>query len=267
VFHLAANITTADELGLSREVQALCHAADGLVVIAGPRGNGKSSLLAAFVDLINRTRADHIITIESRVRTLHERRHSLISQREVDGDGEAVARAARAALREGPDVLVIDDVRSPEAIAVALDAARAGRLVLASIPASNTTIAVQRLIDAFAVDRRPQVRALLAGALRGVVAQVLVTAKSGGRTGAREVLLSSPAVEKLILDAATAQMPIAIESGRRMGMRTLTDALVALVRDETIAVAEAARHAPDRAALMALLRHEGIDVTELERRA
>jgi twitching motility protein PilT len=267
VFHLAANITSADELGLSREVQALCREADGLVVIAGPRGSGKSSLLGAFVDLINRTRADHVITIESRVRTLHERRHALISQREVDGDGDAVARAVRAALREGPDVLVVDDVRSPEAIAVALDAARAGRLVFASIPAPNSTVAIQRLIDAFAVDRRPQVRALLAGALRAVISQVLVQKKAGGRVGAREVLLSSQAVEKLILDGATAQVPIAIESGRRRGMRTQTDALVALVRDGIVTVGEASRHAPDPGNLMAALQHEGIDVSELERRA
>jgi twitching motility protein PilT len=267
LFHLAANITAADELGLSREVQALSAEADGLVVIAGPRASGKSSLLGAFVDLVNRTRADHVITIEARVRTLHERRYALISQREVDGDGDAVARAVRAALREGPDVLVVDDVRSPEAIAVALDAARAGRLVFASIPAPSAAAAVQRLIDAFAVDRRPQIRALLAGALRGVMAQVLVHNKAGGRTAAREVLLSSPAVEKLILDGATAQLPIAIESGRRMGMRTLTDALVALVRDGVVDPAEAVRHASHRGTLLAALQHEGIDVSELERRA
>jgi twitching motility protein PilT len=265
VLHLAANVSSADELSLSREVQALCHEADGLVVVAGPRASGKSTLLHAFIDRINRSRADHVITIESRLRTLHERRHSLISQREVDGDGETVARAARAALREGPDVLVVDDVRSPEAIAVALDAARAGRLVFVSMPAPNATAALERLTDAFAVDRRPQVRALLSGALRAVISQVLVHKIAGGRTAAREVLLSSPAVSKLILDGAIAQMPIAIQSGRRLGMRTMTDALVSLVRDGVIDAAEAGRNAPDRRILIAALQQEGIDVSELER--
>lgn len=112
-----------------------------------------------------------------------------------------------------------------------------------------------------------QVRALLAGALRAVISQVLVQSKAGGRVAAREVLLNSQAVEKLILDGATAQVPIAIESGRRMGMRTQTDALVALVRDGVVSVGEASHHAPDRGSLIAALQHEGIDVSELERRA
>jgi twitching motility protein PilT len=265
VFHLAANISSADELGLSREVQALCNEPDGLVIVAGSRASGKSTLLAAFVDRINRSRADHIITIESRVRTLHERRHSLISQREVDGDGLAIARAARAALREGPDVLVIDDARAPETIAVAIDAARAGRLVFASLPAPSTSAAIERLTDAFAVDRRPQVRALLSGALRAVISQVLVHKTAGGRVAAREVLLSSPPSVQLILDGSYAQVPVAIESGRRLGMRTLTDSLVALVRDGVIEADEALRAAPERPVLIAALRQEGMDVSELER--
>jgi twitching motility protein PilT len=265
VFHLAANISSADELGLSREIQALCNEPDGLVIVAGPRASGKSTLLGAFVDRINRSRADHIITIESRVRTLHERRHSLISQREVDGDGLAIARVARAALREGPDVLVIDDARAPEAIAVAIDAARAGRLVFASLPAPTTAAAIERLTDAFALDRRPQVRALLSGALRGVISQVLVHKAAGGRVAAREVLLSSPPVVQLIVDGSYAQVPVAIESGRRLGMRTLTDSLAALVRDGVIEADEAMEAAPDRRVLLAALRQEGIDVSDLER--
>ena len=135
---------------------------------------------------INRTRYDHVITIESQIRVVHEKRHSFISQREVRGDGDAIAEAARAALREGPDVLVIEDLRAPEALVAALDAARAGRLVFGSISAPTAPVAVERLIDAFPAERRPQVRASLAGALRAVVAQVLVP-NSGRRTdrGAR----------------------------------------------------------------------------------
>ena len=128
IFHLPSpDISTADELGLGSEVQSLCGEADGLVIVAGPRSSGKSTLLSAFVDLINRTRYDHVITIESQIRVVHDKRHSFISQREVRGDGDAIAASARAALREGPDVLVIEDLRAPQAFVAALDAARAGR--------------------------------------------------------------------------------------------------------------------------------------------
>jgi twitching motility protein PilT len=268
IFHLPSpDISTADEIGLGREVQALCAESDGLIVVAGPRFSGKSTLLGAFVDLINRTRYDHIITIESQIRVLHEKRLSFISQREVRGDGEGIAAAARAALREGPDVLVIEDLRAPETLVAALDAARAGRLVFGTISAQTAPDAIERLIDAFPADRRSQIRAALAGALRAVVAQVLVRKKAGGRVAAREVLLSSPAVRKLLLDGATWQLPIAVESGRSLGMNTMVDSLGALVRDGVIEIAEACAAAPDRRALIAALARDGVDVSGVERRA
>ena len=268
IFHLpAADVSSADEMGLSPEIQALCGAADGLIVITGPRASGKSSMLNALVDVINRTRYDHVITIESSIRVRHERRYSFISQREVLGGGDAIASAARAALREGADVLVIEDLRAPEALSAALDAARAGRLVLGSISAPSAPVALERLVDAFPADRRAAVRASLAGALRAVVAQVLVPKVGGGRTAAREVLLSSPAVRKLLLEGATGQLPIAIESGRSLGMRPMVDALGALVRDGVVDIADACGAAPDRAALIAALERDGVDVSAVERRA
>jgi twitching motility protein PilT len=268
IFHLTSpDVSTADEIGLGREVQSLCAEADGLIVVAGPRFSGKSTLLSAFVDLINRSRYDHVITIESQLSVLHEKRLSFISQREVRGDGETIAAAARAALREGPDVLVIEDLRAPEALVAALDAARAGRLVFGTISAQTAPDAVERLIDAFPADRRSQIRAALAGALRAVVAQVLVRKKAGGRVAAREVLLSSPAVRKLLLDGATWQLPIAIESGRSLGMNTMVDSLGALVRDGVVEIGEACAAAPDRRALIAALARDGVDVSGVERRA
>ena len=268
ILHLpAGDASTADELAVPADVQALCGEADGLIVVAGPRSSGKSTLLGAFVDLINRTRYDHVITIESQIRKVHEKRLSFISQREVRGDGEAIAAAARAALREGPDVLVIEDLRAPEALVAALDAARAGRLVFGSISARTAPAAVERLLDAFPEDRRPQLRASLAGSLRAVVAQLLVPRSTGGRIAAREVLFSSPAVRKLILDGAIEQLPIAIESGRGLGMRTMVDSLGTLVRDGVVDIGEACACAPDRAALVAALERDGIDVSGVERRA
>lgn len=268
IFHLpAADASAADDLGIPVELHALCSEADGLVVVAGPRSSGKSMLLSAFVDLINRTRYDHVITIESQIRKVHEKRLSFVSQREVRGDGDAIAAAARAALREGPDVLVIEDLRAPEALTAALDAARAGRLVFGSISAPTAPAAVQRLIDAFPADRRPQVRASLAGSLRAVIAQLLVPKAAGGRIAAREVLLSSPAVRKLVLDGAIEQLPIAIESGRNLGMRTMVDSLGALVRDGVVDIGDACACAPDRGTLISALQRDGIDVTGVERRA
>ena len=130
IFHLPSDdVSTADEVGLGLELQALCAEADGLIVVAGLESSGKSALLSAFVEVINSTRYDHVITIESQIQHVHEKRLSFISQREVRGDGDAIGTAARAALREGPDVLVIEDLRAPEALVAALDAARAGRLV------------------------------------------------------------------------------------------------------------------------------------------
>jgi len=147
---------SADQLGLSAEVQALAAQPDGLVLVAGARASGKSTLLSAFVDLINRTRSDHVITIESQVDFVHESRRSFVSQREVRGSHEAAVAAIRSALREGPDVLVIEDLRTQEITAVALAAAEAGRLVLGSVPALSTVAAVDRILEMVPPDRRSQ---------------------------------------------------------------------------------------------------------------
>jgi twitching motility protein PilT len=268
IFHLPSRETaTADDVSIGEQLRSLCDEADGLIVVAGPRSSGKSALLGSFVEVINHTRYDHVITIESQIRRLHEKRLSFISQREVRGDGDAIAKAARAALREGPDVLVIEDLRAPEALVAALDAARAGRLVFGSISAPTAPGAIERLIDAVPADRRPQVRASLAGAVRAVVAQILVPKLAGGRIAAREVLLSSPAVRRVILDGAISQLPIAIESGRNLGMRTMVDALGALVRDGIVDLAAACASAPDQGALISALERDGIDVSGVERRA
>ena len=178
---------SADQLALTPEVQALCQQSDGLVLVTGARASGKSTLLNAFVDLINRTRSDHLITIESQIGFVHESRRSFISQRETRGDAELAATFARAALREDPDVMVIEDLKSAEVVAAALEASESGRLVLASVPASSTIGALERLIEVFPADRRAKARTSLATALRGVVAQDPAAPRQGrpGR-GARD---------------------------------------------------------------------------------
>jgi twitching motility protein PilT len=257
---------SADQLGIPPEVQALCAQPDGLVLVTGARASGKSTLLNAFVDLINRTRSDHIITIESQIGFVHESRRSFVSQREVRGP-EPAAAAVRSAFREDPDVLVIDDLRTSDIVAAAFEAAQAGRLVFAAATAASTIAALDRIIELFSADRRGQAQTLLAGVLRGVVAQMLLRRVRGGRIAAREILLNTPVVAGLILEGKTGQLPVALDNGRRHGMVPLADSFAALVRAGTIHAAEAYRKTPDRTALLAALRADGVDTSFAERLA
>ncbi|MGE3179225.1 MAG: ATPase, T2SS/T4P/T4SS family, partial [Vicinamibacterales bacterium] len=257
----------ATQLGLSREIQGLASEADGLVLVSGPRANGKSTLISSFVDLINRTRRDYVITIEHEINVAHERLGAFVSQREVRGGTEEMLAAARAALREDPDVLVLDDLRSSALMTLALDAAAAGQLVIASVPAHHATGAIERLIDLYQPEHRRQVQLSLAQNLRGVVSQVLLRKSGGGRVAAREVLLNTPLVESLLAEGRTEQLPLAIEAGRKLGMVPLNDALVGFVQSGAVEVRDAYRRAADRAGLLDLLKRQGIDTSFVERPA
>jgi twitching motility protein PilT len=256
---------SADQLGLTTEVQGLCQQPDGLVLVTGARASGKSTLLNAFVDLINRTRSDHVITIESQIGFVHESRRSFISQRETRGDADLAAALTRAAVREDPDVMVIEELKSGELVAAALEAAESGRLVLASVPAASTIGALERLIEVVPADRRAKARASLAGSLRGVIAQVMLRRVTGGRIAAREILLNTPGVSTLVLEGKMFQLPVALDAGRRHGMVPLTESLAAHVREGTVHPDEAYRKALDRAALVAALKRDGVDTSFAER--
>jgi twitching motility protein PilT len=264
---LTARPESVEQLGLSRKVLALALAPDGLVLVAGPRSSGKSTLIAAFVDLINRTRRDHVIMIESETVVVHESHGSMISQRGVRGDPQHVLAAVRGALREDPDVLVVDAYPDDALTHLTLESAGAGRLVIASLPAHTTQDAVDRFVDHFPLERQPRARLALAENLRGVIAQALLRKPGGGRLAAREVLLNTPAVAGLIAGGKTAQLPMAIEEGRQVGMMSLNDGLAALVKSSAVDVREAYRRAGDRKGLLALLKRQGVDTTLLERHA
>jgi twitching motility protein PilT len=263
---LPARAISADQLALPAEVQGLCSEADGLVLVAGSRGSGKSTLLTSFVDLINRTRSDHVITIEPQIEFVHENRRSFISQREVRGEAESVA-AVRAACREDPDVLVIEDLRTPELVSLALEAVEAGRLIFASVPAASAVATIERIVEMFPPERREKVQWSLAGALRGIVSQVLLRKLRGGRAAAREVLLNTPAVANAILEGKFSQLPAAIESGRRLGMMPFAESLAALVREGVVHPSHAYRKAPNREQFLAILRRDGVDASIAERLA
>jgi twitching motility protein PilT len=264
---IPARAISAEQLGLSREIQGLCAEAEGLLLITGPRASGKSTLISAFVDLINRTRSDHVITLENQIKFVHENRLSLVSQREVRGDNTEWISAARAALRENPDVLVIEDLRSPEVVTLALDAALSGHLVIGALTGHTTAEAVDRIIDQTPPDRRPKIQLGLAEALRGCVGQVLLRKSGGGRVAARELLLNTSAVANLIAEGKTSQLPMAIDSGRKHGMVPLNDALASFVQNGIVDSREAYRQASDQHGFLGLLKRQGIDTSFVERLA
>jgi twitching motility protein PilT len=256
---------SADHLGLPKDIQALVGESQGLVLVAGPRSSGKSTLAAALVDLVNRTRADHVITIESQITCVQDSRGCFVSQREVRGTGDAVAAAVRAAIRENPDVLVIEDLRSPAVVELALEATERGHLVIATISAPTATAAIGRMLAWFSLERRERIQAMLADGLRAAVSQVLVRKTGGGRVAAREVLLNTPEMASLLALGRLNQLSPALESGRAQGMVPLNDALAGFVQSGVVDVKDAYRQAFDRPAFLAVLRRDGVDTSFAER--
>jgi twitching motility protein PilT len=268
VFRLmAGRAISTDQLGLSSEIQALAMEPEGLVLVAGPRSSGKRTIMSSLVDFINRTRRDHVITIEREINIIHDRGTSFISQREVRGGNDEMHAAARAALREDPDVLVIEELKTGALMNVAIEAAASGHLVIGGFSAHNATQAVDRIIDLYAPEYRRQIQMAIADHLRGIVVQVLLRKNGGGRLAARELLLSTPAVASVIAEGKTSQLPMAIEGGRRHGMVPLNDALVGFVQSGAVDPREAYRKASDRNGLLAVLKRQGIDTSFVERLA
>src|SRR5262245_21548944 len=258
---------SADQLVLPRAIQALAIEPESLVLVAGPRSSGKRTLIAAYVDLINRTRRDHLITIEREITIAHESATSFISQRDVRGNDDDLLAAARAALREDPDVLVIEDLCTAGLMNVALEAAAAGRLVIGGFSAHSAAAAIDRTLNLYGEDERRHVQLALAKSLKGVVVQVLPHKINGGRVAAREVLLNTPAVASALAEGKTSQLPMTIEGGRKHGMVPLNDSLVGLVQNGSVDSREAYRYSNDRPGLLTMLKRQGLDTSFAERLA
>jgi twitching motility protein PilT len=265
VFRITAvRATSTEQLGLSREVESLALEPGGLILVAGPRLSGKRTTISAFVDFMNRRRRAHVITVEREFNVIHGPGTSIISQREARGGADDIESVARAALREDPDVLVIESLQTAALVDVALEAAASGQLVIGGLPAHDAASAIDHMINLYPAERRPHVQLALAENLRGVVAQVLVRKIGGGRVAAREVLLNTTAVASVIADGRTSQLPMAIEAERSRGMRGLNDALAALVQSGDVDIREAYRQATDRKGLLAELQRLRIDTASLE---
>jgi twitching motility protein PilT len=247
-------------MGLPPAVIDLCFLNKGLVLVTGPTGSGKSTTLAALVDHVNRNRDDHIITIEDPVEFVHENRRCLVTQREVGSHTQTFKSALRAALREDPDVVLVGELRDLETIAIAIETAETGHLVFGTLHTNTAPSTVDRIIDQFPSDRQSQIRTMLSESLKAVVTQILCKKVGGGRVAALEVLICTSSVANLIREGKTFQIPSVMQTGRGIGMTTLNDSLLDLVKKGLVAPAEALSKAVARNELRQLLERAGIDV-------
>jgi twitching motility protein PilT len=232
---IPANILGIDDLGLPPVTHEFCKKPRGLVLVTGPTGSGKSTSLAAMVDEINRTREEHILTIEDPIEFLHSHKKCMVNQRELGADAPTFATALRAALRQDPDVILVGEMRDLETISTALTAAETGHLVFATLHTQSAPQTIDRVIDVFPAHQQGQVRAQLSVALQGVMTQQLLpTADGSARVAAIEALVPTPAVRNLIREAKTHQITSVMQTGASVGMQTMEAALATLVRQGTI---------------------------------
>jgi twitching motility protein PilT len=258
VFRLIPNdILTAEALGLPAAVLELCGLTKGLVLVTGPTGSGKSTTLAALVDFVNRSRDDHVITIEDPVEFVHPNKRCIVNQREVGTHTESFKRALRAALREDPDVILVGELRDLETIAIAIETAETGHLVFGTLHTNTAPSTVDRIIDQFPHERQGQIRMMLSESLKGVISQTLCKKIGGGRAAALEVLLCTSSVANLIREGKTFQIPSVMQTARGQGMVTLNDALLDLVKRRIVEPAEAYKKAAAKAELRSLLERAG----------
>jgi twitching motility protein PilT len=251
-------LKTLEELGLPASLAALTELPRGLVVVTGPTGSGKSTTLAALIDEINRTRTDHIITIEDPIEFLHRHKRCIVNQREIGTDATGFGAALRAALRQDPDVILLGEMRDLETISTALTAAETGHLVFGTLHTQSAPSTIDRVIDVFPAEQQDQVRTQLAGALQGVVTQALLpTADGQGRVAALEILLPDDAIRNLIRQAKIAQIYSYMQTGSRSGMQTMEQSLADLVARRVIAADEAIAHSSRRDELAGLLERSG----------
>lgn len=257
---LPKNVPTFKSLGLPIVAQRLADEPNGLILVTGPTGSGKTTTTAAMIDYINKSRSAHIITIEDPIEVLHEDQKSLVSQREVGIDTKSFAEALRRALRQDPDVIFIGEIRDEETVQVALSAAETGHLVISTLHTINASETINRIIDFFPLDKQRQVRTTLAGTLRGVLSQRLLARTDGlGRIPATETLVVNGRVlERIIGDETIDGIEEIMREGEYYGMHTFDQSLFELVRDGVITERDAFTVATNAHDLSVELRQAGV---------
>jgi twitching motility protein PilT len=235
---------TADELKLPEAVRNLCKINNGLILVTGKTGSGKSTTLAALIDDINTREKGHILTIEDPIEFVHTRKNCLISQREIGVHAASFSSALMSALREDPDVILVGELRDLETMSIAVTAAEMGILVMGTLHTNGAAATVDRLVNAFPADKQPHVRTMLSTSLRGVVSQQLIpTADKQGRVPALEILINTPAVANLIRQGKMDQLENAMQSGAANGMKLMDSAIQALMDSRQISGKEAYKKA------------------------
>ena len=231
---IPTDILSMESLNLPPVFTQIASLSQGLILVTGPTGSGKSTTLAAIIDYINATRHQHILTIEDPIEFVHHSKNCLINQREVFRDTHAFSAALRSALRQDPDVILVGELRDLETIRLAMTAAETGHLVFATLHTSSASKTINRIIDVFPGEEKSMIRSMLSGSLQAVVAQVLLKRKDGGRVVGLEIMICNAAIRSLIREDKVAQMYSTIQTGKSLGMQTLDQHLVQLVHDNMI---------------------------------
>ncbi|HWE43214.1 MAG TPA: type IV pilus twitching motility protein PilT, partial [Gemmatimonadaceae bacterium] len=261
---IPAQMVTVEQMGVTPEVQQLCYLTKGLVLVTGPTGSGKSTTLCSLIDLINRSRTDHVITIEDPIEFVHPNKNCIITQRQVGVHTKSFKSALRAALREDPDIILVGELRDLETVAIAIETAETGHLVFGTLHTTTAAGTVDRIIDQFPADRQEQIRVMLAESLKGVISQTLCKKIGGGRVAAREILLTNPAISNLIRESKVFQINSVLQTSRKLGMVTLNDALIDLVDGKLVEPKEAYTKAIDKPNFATMLRNRNHDVSFLD---
>ena len=256
-------IMTAEELGLPSVVSKLATLPRGLILVTGPTGSGKSTTLAAIIDVANRNRKDHIITIEDPIEFVHESKGCIINHREVGIHTKTFSAALKGALREDPDIILVGEMRDLETISLAVEASATGHLVFATLHTTSAPKTVDRVIEVFPASEQAQIRSTLADGIRAVIAQVLFKRiDKKDRCVALEIMIANPAVRNLIRESKTHQIPSMIQTGRKYGMQLLDDAIMELLDKGWISADEAYTKANDKGKFRPFLRNPPTDFTE-----
>ncbi len=244
-------IKTLSELSLPSILSDFTEKDKGLVLVTGPTGSGKSTTIAALIDIINKKKYVNIITIEDPIEFIHSHRNCLVSQREIGSHTKSFASALRNALREDPDVILVGEMRDLETISMALTAAETGHLVFSTLHTISAAETVERIIDVFPPHQQNQVRMQLAGSLQGIIAQTLLpTLDDAGRVPALEVMIANPAIRNLIREGKAYQIPSTIQISKKDGMQSLDQSLKDLVMEDKISREDALKKAIDKKAFM-----------------
>jgi twitching motility protein PilT len=244
---ISTNLRTMDDLGLPEQLKLLTQYHNGLVLVTGAVGSGKSTTLAALVEEVNRARHDHIITLEDPIEYVIPSQGCHVTQREVHTHTKSFANALRGALREDPDVIMVGEMRDLETISLAITASETGHLVMGTLHTANAARTLDRMLDAFPVDQREQIRIMVSESLRGIISQQLIPRADGqGRALALEILTNTPAVANLIREAKTFMLPGVIQTGKRLGMKLMDDSLTELFQAGIITGEEACARAEQK---------------------